>query len=178
MSIFALEEGSKPQLRPDWIEAKAEQRGLYQAMQTTSNLSNRKNLRFSFFEENPGLDVKIKMDKDSFLYVFYSLIDNAIKYADPGTTISFVCAQEKKDGPYVLKIKSVGLPISRSDEERVFEKFGRGKNAWRCDENGIGLGCWTAREHMKMHGGDVSLVTKDRLSVFIVHPGGDGNNET
>ena len=178
MSIFALEEGSKPQLKPVWIEAKAELKELYYTMQTSSSLSNRKNLRFSFFEENPRLGVRIRMDKDSFLYVFYSLIDNAIKYADSGTKISFVCAQEGEDGPYVLKIKSVGLQISRSDEEKVFKKFGRGENAWRCDETGIGIGCWAAKEHMKMHGGDVSLVTKDRLSVFIVYPGGGGDNET
>lgn len=178
MKIFALERDVRSRINPVWIEAKSELKKLCHAMQTISDLSNRKHLRFSYFEENQDLGIKIKMDKDSFLYVIYNLIDNAIKFADPDTKISFICAQEELGEPYVFKIKSVGLPITFSDEEEVFKKFGRGRNAWRHDESGIGVGCWAAREHMRLHGGDVRLIVKDKLSIFIIHPGRETNYET
>lgn len=178
MKIFALERAISSRINPVWIEAKSELKKLCHAMRAVSSLSDIKDLRFSYFEEDPDVCIRIKMDRDSFLYAFYALIDNAIKYADPGTVISFICAHEETDEPYVFKIKSVGLPISYSDGKNVFKKFGRGKNAWRYDETGIGLGCWAAREHMLLHGGDIRVITEGKLSVFIVYPGRDVDYKT
>lgn len=144
------------------IDAKKELRTLCEAMR---QVSGRKDISFSHFEENPI----IEMDEDSFLYVFYALIDNAIKYSDPYTTISLVYAEERDTGRYALKVKSIGLPIAPGYKDRVFERFWRHPDAWQYDETGIGLGCWAAREHMQRQGGDITLEAVGRLSVFIVH---------
>jgi signal transduction histidine kinase len=159
--VFAVEMGGQFKYNPKQIDAKAKLKELSEAMQ---RLSGRKDILFEYFEESPI----IKMDLDSFLYVFYVLIDNAIKYSDGSRTIQLGCDEERATGQYALKVKSFGLPID--DPSMVFKKFRRGRDAWRYDETGIGLGCWSAKEHMIRQEGDISVETQGNLSVFIVHP--------
>jgi K+-sensing histidine kinase KdpD len=164
MRIFSADLGSKSMFapkRPKEIDVKSELEKLCSVMQC---LSRKSNLGFRFFQESP----MITMDLDSFLYVFYVLIDNAIKYSDPGRTIELICDNEPSLQTYAIKVKSYGLLID--DPSVVFQKFGRGRYAWRYDDTGAGLGCWSAREHMRRQGGDITLETNGNLSVFIVHP--------
>ena len=156
--IFGIDMGGTFKYNPTRIDARAQLEELTKSMQ---RLSGRDDLSFSYFQESP----MVTMDLHSFLYVFYVLIDNAIKYSYANTTIALVCDME--GFTYALKVKSYGLPID--DPASVFVKFKRGQNAWRFDESGIGLGCWSAREHMRRFGGDITVETSGNLSVFIVH---------
>lgn len=157
--IFAAELGGKFQYKPVSIDVKAELEKLSGAMHL---LSGRKDISFKFFEQSPT----IMMDLDSFLYVFYVLIDNALKYSYEGCTIELVCDQE--GGRYAFKVKSFGLPIE--DPGRVFAKLWRGENAWRYNDTGVGLGCWSASQHMARQHGELRVEVAGNLSVFIVVP--------
>lgn len=147
----------------DSINVKSEIQMLCDSMKRASGNTN---LRFEFFNESPI----IRMDKDSFLYVLYVLIDNAIKYSDPGSTISLGCAEERRTGLHAIKVKSLGLPLTPGLEHRVFEKFWRGSAAHKRDETGIGIGCWAAKQHMELQGGDLTVEADGKLTVFVVYP--------
>jgi two-component system sensor histidine kinase VanS len=147
----------------EMIDVRKELKELAEGMALTSM---REDIQFRYVGQSPP----IKMNRGSFLYVSYVLIDNAIKYANSGTDVSFVCADEPGVEDYVFKVKSVGLPIERHQMELVFQKYWRHPKAHTRDDTGVGLGCWTAREHMKRAGGDLLLEVADDLTVFIVVP--------
>jgi signal transduction histidine kinase/ligand-binding sensor protein len=160
---FAIEGGSdQKDVTPEKIEVLDEIKALSQNMQKASR---RKDIIFEYFDENPS----IRMNKLSFLFVLYTLIDNALKYADSNSRIAFGCENE---GTYcTFKVKSKGLRINPNDVENVFTKFWRSTEAKRHDNTGLGVGCWAARELIKQEeGGDLRLEVSDNLSIFIVYP--------
>jgi len=158
--VFSSEDGgSKFIAHGESVNVKVELEELCEAMKS---VSGRTDIWFEYFDNSP----EIRIDRESFLYVMYALVDNAIKYADPDTFISFGFALENSN-MYALKVKSKGLPIT--DPISVFRKFTRGKNAWRRDDTGLGIGCWAANEHMIEMGGKIELETDANLSVFIIH---------
>lgn len=167
-TTLALEEGQQASFGMHKINAPEEMRRLASRLQNTNT---RADLDFTFYEE-PGFPV-LRMDKFVFTSVLYSLIHNAMKYADQHSEVSLVCGIERSTGEAVLKVKSIGEPIRLDEREKIFEKFGRGRvTKTGMHHSGVGLGLWVARKLMLAIGGDltVELSAKEpRLSVFIIH---------
>lgn len=161
--ILAAEGGRQFEANPVRINGNEELKDLSEMLQLTSGRSD---LQFKF----TGVSPQILMDRDSFLFVFYNLIDNALKYADPRTTITLAAEKEYRTQRFALKVKSRGEPIHPNDVENVFRKFWRGEHAARADEAGLGVGCWAARQHMRRQGGELELEVDGRTSIFIVYP--------
>jgi K+-sensing histidine kinase KdpD len=164
---FALEAGRRAAFGLHNINALDELRSLAKRLQKTNARSD---LSFSFYA-TPDFPV-LRMDKKIFISVLYSLIHNAMKYADQHSQVSLVCAVEQKEP--VLKVKSVGEPILPSEREQIFEKFGRGRVIAQTGRyhSGVGLGLWVAKKLMRIIGGDLTVELpggNPRLSIFIVH---------
>ena len=159
--IFAAEASDNFQYRPENINVQQELKTLSKAMQ---QVSGKEDNSFSYFAETPT----IRMDRDSFFFIFYTLIDNALKYAKPNTAIRLLYTQQRSSGKYTLKVTNEGPDLT--DFSCVFKKFGRGLHASRYDEAGIGLGCWAAKEHIRRQGGDITLeLTEKNIYIFNVH---------
>ena len=152
---------SKPALEP--IDIRFELQKLAHGM---AKVMDKESQRFKFFDESP----KILMDKWSFLFVFYTLIDNALKYTHDDERIDFDCSYERTTKSYALKVKSRGQSIHPRDIENVFIKFWRDPRSKHVDELGLGFGCWAAREHMIKCEGKLELEVDGDLSIFIVVP--------
>jgi signal transduction histidine kinase len=86
------------------------------------------------------------MDVDLVSRALENLVQNAFRYAEAGTTIRFLAAQEK--GCVVLRIINRG-EIAEKDLPFIFEPFYRGTRSRR--EAGFGLGLsvvkWVASSH-------------------------------
>jgi signal transduction histidine kinase/ligand-binding sensor protein len=117
-----------------------------------------------------GQSPHIFMTRLDFFLVFYSLLENAIKYAYPDKDIRVECSWQENVGRDCFKVWSIGHSISPSDVEHVFQKFWRHKESWQNNEMGLGLGCWLARECMRRCGGDLYLEVNGAHSVFVVVP--------
>jgi two-component system sensor histidine kinase TctE len=76
-----------------------------------------------------------------------NLLDNAIRYAGRGTTVTLRALQ--RDGQCVLEVEDNGPGLSPADLQRVFERF------WRASElpGGCGLGLAIVAEIAQRHGG-------------------------
>jgi K+-sensing histidine kinase KdpD len=104
--------------------------------------------------------------------VIYSILHNATKYADRGSEITVVWASEPPAA--VLKVRSIGHPIAAQDRERIFRKFGRGRETEGREKgaDGVGLGLWIGRTLMERVKGELRLEDEDpqnpRATTFLV----------
>ncbi len=91
---------------------------------------------------------------DDVEHILDNLIENAIRYGPPGTTVRVETAAE--DGGGVVAVSDDGPGIPAEDRERVFERFYRGSNGRRAGP-GTGLGLAIVRQLALRWGGDARL---------------------
>lgn len=167
-TTFALEAGRSTAFFENEIDAARELRELATRIQRTNP---RPEIEFVYKQE-AGFPT-LRFDGRVFTSVLYSLIHNAIKYADDNTAVHLECSYERLRDEPAVKVKSIGAPIYSSERSKVFERFGRGRSVEHGKlYSGVGLGLWVARRLMRALDGDLTLELSSedvRFSVFVVH---------
>lgn len=99
---------------------------------------------------NPFLGVQVH--RELILQVFVNLVDNAIKYSSPGSTIRIEGSGSLGDpsGP-ILQISNYGLPISVDQRRTLFERGTRLPEAQVLVPGGTGLGLWLVKKILDAH---------------------------
>jgi two-component system sensor histidine kinase KdpD len=100
----------------------------------------------------PDAEPPILADRELILTSVAQLIDNAIKYSEPGSPIEVVCTA--KENRTVLAVRNKGLVIAREDRERVFERFYRAPETQHLPA-GTGLGLSIVKKIVASHQGSV-----------------------
>jgi two-component system sensor histidine kinase KdpD len=91
-------------------------------------------------------------DPDLLSLTLRLLLDNALKYSPPLSSITISAARQ--NGSVVIRVHDEGAGIPKPEQERIFEKFYRspaGKN----QVPGTGMGLPIAREIARAHNGDI-----------------------
>ena len=89
-----------------------------------------------------------------------NLLENAVRYTEPGGHIALRLAREQDGGGRqwaVLSVSDDGVGIPLADQQRVFERFYRVDKARSRDTGGTGLGLSIVRHVAERHGGRVEL---------------------
>ncbi len=110
-----------------------------------------------------GLEIKTDLDphlellQSSKLYVreiLQNFITNSIKYTQSGSiTIGGQAAQ----GGVLFKVSDTGIGISKSDQEKVFDKFFRSEDFRTRATNGTGLGLYVTMKLARLLHAEISL---------------------
>ncbi|REJ75658.1 MAG: HAMP domain-containing protein [Acidobacteria bacterium] len=121
-------------------------------------LAERKNARLEI-EAKQGL--QIVGDESLVRRVIANLLDNAVKYSEPGSRILLECSES--DGICQVDVSNTGSEITGEDSEKVFERFYRADKVRSHNEtdsrgSGAGLGLSIARSIAELHGGALDLV--------------------
>lgn len=106
-------------------------------------------LKLEYYE--PEMLPFVYGDRARLRQVFINIIDNAIKYSNPGGTVS-IEAYEKK-GEIVVLISDTGVGISNDDLPKIKTKFYKANHTRR----GSGIGLAVASEIVEMHGGNLII---------------------
>lgn len=77
------------------------------------------------------------IDSKHLKNILFNLVSNAIKFSDEGKTIFVSSASE--NGSVKISVKDEGIGISKADQEHLFERFFRGRNASYIQGTGLGL---------------------------------------
>ena len=88
-----------------------------------------------------------------------NLIGNAVKYTPEGTKISV--KGYSRDNQIIIEVTDQGHGIPLADQERIFERFYRVDKARSRDMGGTGLGLSIAKHIAQVHGGTVSLDSRE-----------------
>ena len=107
-------------------------------------------LSVDFAEELPLLHVDAVLMEQ----VMVNLLDNAAKYAPPGTPISVTALP--KDGAVEVRVCDRGPGIPPADREAVFDMFYRVRSGDR-EKAGTGLGLAICRGIVEAHGGSIRV---------------------
>ena len=105
-------------------------------------------------------------DKNRLRQVFINVIDNAMKYTDPGGSVDI--SVEKNDDTLSIIVADTGIGISAADLPKVKAKFYKANSTRR----GSGIGLAVADEIISMHGGtlDIDSVLGKGTTVTITQP--------
>ncbi len=103
----------------------------------------------------PVDDVFLIADENLMENVIFNLIDNAIKYSATAPDVKI--ALKKLPGGLSLSVEDNGIGMSRSEQQRVFEKFYRISQGDVHNIKGFGLGLSNVKEITELHGGMVQL---------------------
>jgi two-component system OmpR family sensor kinase/two-component system sensor histidine kinase QseC len=91
-------------------------------------------------------------DGDALQVLARNLVDNALRYAPPGSRVEVHVASDASGA--TLKVDDSGPGIPEAERERVFDRFYRRANA---DETGSGLGLAIVRGIAERHHARVEL---------------------
>jgi signal transduction histidine kinase len=100
-------------------------------------------------------------DADRLRQLLLVLIDNAIRYSNPGGLVRLTATRSLDEPNMVeLSIHDEGIGITPEDLPKVFDRGHRAQNAQDHCANGSGFGLPIARVLAHAHGGSVSLHSK------------------
>lgn len=109
---------------------------------------------------------EVLLDKSLLRNVMMNLISNAIKFSDAGTLIR-LRSQVTSEG-IDLSVSDQGIGISAEDQQNLFERFFRGKNA--INIQGTGLGLHIVQRYLDLMQGSIRLEsTLNQGTVFYIH---------
>jgi PAS domain S-box-containing protein len=111
----------------------------------------------------------IHVDSNRMKRVFGNLLDNALKFTEPGGRV--VLRAEPAPGAVLFSIANTGPAVPAEDLERLFQPFWQ---ASRDDERGAGLGLSICRSIIEAHGGTVwaEQAPGMRLKILFLLPRG------
>ncbi len=95
----------------------------------------------------------------------YNLLENAVKYTEPGGHIIVRIRMYEMFG--CVEVEDTGEGIPEEDISRIFGRFYRGKNGR--EKEGLGIGLFLAREIVSLEGGYIKVKSEPgKGSVFSV----------
>ena len=119
------------------------------------------------------LDVQVDMpneatytlaDADSITQVIYNLMDNAVKFCQQGGTLGLKIQPEDKK--IFVSVSNTGLTIPENELSRIFDRFHKTDKSRSVDRDGVGLGLYIVKTIICSHGEDISVTSRDGLTVF------------
>lgn len=127
------------------------------------------------FAATLGGDHALRVEQDGHLLVradamrigqvLHNLLGNAAKFSPVGTPI--VLRTRRAGDQVTIEVVDKGPGIHPDDVQRVFEKFGRGRDAVGQRVPGMGLGLYLSRRIVRSHGSDLIVSSADHGGAVI-----------
>ena len=151
LTLSRLEKGSEEQ-HVNGLTAEAVRDVLQAAIQMCEKKAADKNIEIQF-HCSPSLTAP--MNGHLLEQAVVNLVDNAVKYSEPGGKVHVSAAQDGDD--MVIRVEDWGCGIERKHLPRLFERFYRVDKARSRELGGTGLGLAIVRHIALVHRGSVSV---------------------
>ncbi len=109
-------------------------------------------------------DLEISMDCDLVLRVLENLVNNAFRFAEPGSAIGFQAV--RRGDQIALQICNQGEGIAAQDMPHLFEPFFRGTKTRK--EPGFGLGLAVVKFVVASHDWDIGVTSQGGKTCFAI----------
>ena len=102
----------------------------------------------------PSQPLELVADADRLQQLFSNLLENAVRYTDPGGVVRISATVERDE--VRIEFMDSGPGVSASQLPRLFERFYRGESSRNRESGGAGLGLAICRSIALAHGGSLS----------------------
>ena len=123
---------------------------------------NGKNLDVSV--DLPEHPVFTRADKDAVTQVVYNLLDNAVKFCNPGGTLGVKLAEG--GCKIYVTVSNEGNTIPPEELPLVFDRFHKIDKARNRSQEGWGLGLYIVKTLVCSHGENISVASRDGKTEF------------
>lgn len=86
-----------------------------------------------------------------------NLLDNAIKFSPPGSTVTIALSIYEKRSSWKLSVRDAGPGIALSEQSRIFERFHRLGDELRRETQGTGIGLSLVKSIVEAHRGTIAV---------------------
>ena len=136
---------------------------MLQTMLSFENRATKKNLDVD--PQLPDSHLMVIADKDAITQVIYNLLDNAIKFASPGSCL--IVRLYKDMGKAYVSIKDFGETIPPDDLPYIFDRFHKSDRSRSLDKEGVGLGLYLVKTIINAHDEDIAVRSEDGMTEFV-----------
>ena len=113
----------------------------------------------------PDNPILVRADKDAITQVIYNLLDNAVKFASPGSCL--VLKLYKDNGKAYVSVKDYGETIPPDDLPFIFDRFHKSDRSRSLDKDGVGLGLYLVKTILNSHDEDIAVRSEDGMTEFV-----------
>ena len=136
---------------------------LLQTLLSFESRATKKNLDVD--PQLPDDHLLVRADKDAITQVLMNLLDNAVKFAAPGSCL--VLRLYKDGGKAYVSIKDYGETIPPDDLPFIFDRFHKSDRSRSLDKEGLGLGLYLVKEIINGHDEDIAVRSEDGMTEFV-----------
>jgi len=112
----------------------------------------------------PDEPVQVWGDPDGITQVCYNLLDNAIKFSTPGSTLGVSITT--KGGKAHVAIRNTGDTIPAEEIPLLFDRFHKSDKSRSMDREGVGLGLYIAKTILNNHRENITCTSQDGVTQF------------
>jgi CheY-like chemotaxis protein len=105
----------------------------------------------------PPVPLVVHGDAVRLAQVFSNLLNNAIRYTDPGGRITL--SAQRNEGRVFVTLTDSGIGIAADMLPRVFDMFVQAEHSGRGAQAGLGIGLTLVRSLVQQHGGTVTAAS-------------------
>jgi len=117
-------------------------------------LAERKNIRI----ETEAIEGTLEGDRELMEYAVFNLLNNAVKYSGPDTTIRVACRVQAHQ--LRLSVRDEGIGMDAKELRQIFKKFYRTKRAEASGEAGTGIGLSIVEQIVQQHEGRMEVTSE------------------
>jgi signal transduction histidine kinase len=108
----------------------------------------------------------VHADEGRIQQVLYNLIDNAIKFSNPGSTI-FIETYEKREKAYI-SVKDQGVGIPADSIKKIWDRFYKTDTSRGKDKKGLGLGLSITKDIIQAHGENIDVISTEGVGTEFI----------
>ena len=112
----------------------------------------------------PDDPVMVWGDPDGITQVCYNLLDNAVKFASPGSVIGIKVAASA--GKARVSVRNQGETIPKEELSMLFDRFHKTDRSRSMDRDGVGLGLYIVKSILDAHKEDITVTSEDGVTEF------------
>ena len=110
----------------------------------------------------PDNPVMVWGDPDGITQVCYNLLDNAVKFASPGSVIGIKVAASA--GKARVSVRNQGETIPKEELSMLFDRFHKTDRSRSMDRDGVGLGLYIVKSILDAHKEDITVTSEDGVT--------------
>lgn len=108
-------------------------------------------------------------DADKLEQVLMNLVDNAVKYSSPGTSVKVKAGFVQNNTDMIeVRVKDQGFGIPEEFIDKIFTKFSRIDSPLTRGVQGTGLGLYITKSLVTSMKGEITVESSDKGSTFIL----------